>query len=103
MESRSLDIDVRDGGRGDDFGKPGIVAGANVPEMVAEHRHLWVPEGDQPEVGLPGRSGGEARQKAPLRSSGEEGVRFVAQEPAVVPLSQVVGEAGQSKAIVELP
>jgi hypothetical protein len=69
--------------------------------MVTENRHIRVLARDHPEIGLPGRSGSEAHDETSLAGGFEEGVGLLAQEPTVVALFQVVGEADQFVAVVE--
>ena len=101
METGCLHVDVRHHGGGNHLVEPRRVPGADIAEMVAEHRHVRVPSGDDPQVGLPGRSDGETRDETALPGGGEKRLRLVAQQPAIVALFDVMGETGQFEPIVE--
>ena len=69
--------------------------------MMAEHRHVGMTSRQHPQVGLPGRTGGEADEETALRRGTEQRLGLVAQQPAVVVLVEVVRDPGEPVAVVQ--
>lgn len=72
---------------------------ADSPEGMAEHRDTRVLDSEGPQVGLPDGWCRKADDEALLGGKPEQPVRFVAQEPTVVCLPQIVRETGQRVAL----